>query len=92
MPTCFINIVTLSLTGHTTQLRLNGTMQGDLSLMLYCSFYNVPLVEIALSSNELLPSFVDDSMMLAIGNTAVSHKTKGHDGASWWGVQLVLHT
>ena len=55
VPDCFINIVNLSLTGHTTQLTFsdylsdtisldNGTIQGDLSSMLYYSFYNVPLL------------------------------------------------
>ena len=44
-------------------------MQGDQSSMLYYSFYNVLLLEVASSSNELSPGFVDDSMMLAIGNT-----------------------
>ena len=44
-------------------------MQGDPSSMLYYSFYNTPLLEVASSSNELSPGFVDDSMMLAIGDT-----------------------
>ena len=80
VPDCFINIVKLSLTGHTTRLKFddyisdpisldNGTMQGDPFSMLYYSFYNAPLLEVASSSNELSPGFVDDSMMLAIGNT-----------------------
>ena len=80
VPTCFINIVSLSLTGRTTWLRFddylsepiplnNGTTQGDPSSMLYYSFYNTLLIEVASSSNELSPGFVDDSMMLAIGNT-----------------------
>ena len=37
--------------------------------MLYYSLYNAPLIEIALSSNELSPGFIDNSMMLAIGDT-----------------------
>ena len=37
--------------------------------MLYYSFYNVPLIEVASSNDELSPGFVDDSMMLAIGDT-----------------------
>ena len=37
--------------------------------MLYYSFYNTPLIEVAASANELPPGFVDDSMMLAIGDT-----------------------
>ena len=63
VPDCFINIVKLSLTGRTTQLKFddyisdpisldNGTMQGDPSSMLYYSFYNAPLLEVASSSNK----------------------------------------
>ena len=80
VPTCFINIVALSLTGRTTHLRFDkyisepipldhGTTQGDPSSMLYYSFYNAPLIEVASSNNELSPGFVDDSMMLTIGDT-----------------------
>ena len=80
MPDCFINIFNLSLTGHTTWLIFddyvsepiplnNVMMQGNPSSMLYYSFYNAPLIEVASSSNELSPGFVDDSMMLAIGDT-----------------------
>ena len=36
--------------------------------MLYYSFYNAPLIEVASSSDEPSPGFVDDSMMLAIGD------------------------
>ena len=43
--------------------------KGDLSSMLYYSFYNMPLIEVASSSDKLSLRFVDDSMMLAIGNT-----------------------
>jgi hypothetical protein len=46
----------------------NGTTQGDPSSMLYYSFYNALLLETAKDHDELSPSFVDDSMMLAIGN------------------------
>ena len=64
VPTCFINIVALSLTGRTTHLRFddyiskpillnNGTTQGDPLSMLYYSFYNAPLIEVASSNNEL---------------------------------------
>ena len=80
VPTCFINIVALSLTGRTTCLRFddyisepipldNGTTQDDPSSMLYHSFYNAPLIEVASSNNELSPGFVNDSMMLTIGDT-----------------------
>ena len=80
VPTCFINIVVLSLTGRSTCLRFddyisepipldNGTTQGDPSSMLYYSFYNAPLIEVVSSINELSPGFVNDSMMLTIGDT-----------------------
>ena len=80
VPECFINIVNLSLTGCTTCLKFddfisepipfnNGTTQGNPSSMLYYSFYNAPLIEVASSSDKLSPGFVNDSMMLAIGDT-----------------------
>ena len=70
----------LSLTGRTTRLKFddfvsdpipldNSTMQGDPSSMLYYSFYNAPLIEVAASASELSPGFVDDSIMLAISDT-----------------------
>ena len=80
VPDCFINIVNLFLTGCTTCLKFddyisepmplnNRTTQGNPSSMLYYSFYNAPLIEVAASNNELSPGFVDDSMVLAIGDT-----------------------
>jgi Reverse transcriptase (RNA-dependent DNA polymerase) len=80
VPQCFINIVSLLLSGHTTCLKFddyisdpmplnNGTTQGDPSSMLYYCFYNAPLVEIASSNDELSPGFVDDTMILAIGDS-----------------------
>ena len=55
---CFINIISLLLTGHTTHLKFdnyisepipldldNSTMQRDPSSMLYYSFYNAPLIK-----------------------------------------------
>ena len=47
----------------------NSTMQGDPSSMNYYSFYNVPLIEMALGDNKLSPGFVDDSMVLVISNS-----------------------
>ena len=80
VPKCFIDIVTLSLTGRTTLLKFddylsdpialdNGTTQGDPSSMNYYSFYNAPLIETAQGNDELSPGFVDDSMVLAIGDS-----------------------
>ena len=47
----------------------NGTMQGDPSSMNYYVFYNAPLIEMAIGDNKLSPGFINDSMVLAIGNT-----------------------
>ena len=80
VPKCFTDILVLSLTGRTTMLKFNdfmsdpialdnGTTQGDPSSMNYYSSYNTPLIEIAASDDELSPRFVDDSMVLAIGNS-----------------------
>jgi hypothetical protein len=87
VPSCFINIITASLTGRATRLKFddhlsealqlnNGTTQGDPSSMLYYSFYNAPLIEVASSEDELSPGFVDDTMILAIGNTIAQCHTK----------------
>jgi hypothetical protein len=80
VPNCFINIVTASLTGCATQLKFNnylsealqlnnGTTQGNPSSMLYYSFYNALLIEVASSEDELSLGFIDNSIMLAISNT-----------------------
>ena len=90
VPECFIKVVTASLTGCTTRLKFdnylsealqldNGTMQGNPSSMLYYSFYNMPLIKVALLEDELSPGFVDDSMMLAIGNTLMQCHAKLKD-------------
>jgi hypothetical protein len=80
VPKCFTDIVSLSLTGRTTVLKfddfisdpiplLNGTTQGDPSSMNYYAFHNALLIEIAIGDNKLSPGFVDDSMVLAIGDS-----------------------
>jgi len=46
--------------------------------MLY-GFYNAPLIETASSVDELSPGFVDDSMMLAIGDTLADCHAKLKD-------------
>ena len=72
VPDCFIKIVTTSLAGCTTCLKFNdflsealqlnnGTTQGDPSSMLYYSFYNAPLIEVAASEDELSPGRLDDA-------------------------------
>jgi hypothetical protein len=87
---CFINIVAHSLTGRTTRLKfddyvsepmplINGTTQGDPSSMLYFGFYNAPLIETATTNDELSPGFVDDSIMLAVGDTLDQCHTKLKD-------------
>ena len=63
IPTCFTNIVATSLMCRTTQLKFddhlsealqlnNGTTQGDPSLMLYYSFYNALLIEVAKAEHK----------------------------------------
>ena len=77
---CFTNIVSLSLTGCTTQLNFdnfisdpillnNGTTQRDSSLMDYYRFYNTPLIETASLEDELSLGFIDNSMMLTVGDS-----------------------
>ena len=64
VPKCFTDIVALSLTGRTTTLKFNdftsnpialdnSTTQGDPSSMNYYSFYNTPLIEMAIGDDEL---------------------------------------
>jgi hypothetical protein len=60
-------------------LLVNGTTQGDPSSMNYYSFYNAPLIETAASEDELSLGFVDDSMMLAIGDMLKQCHTKLKD-------------
>jgi ribonuclease HI len=90
VPKCFTDIVTLSLTGWTTRLKFddfisdpihidNGTTQGDPSSMSHFGFYNAPLIETASSEDELSPGFVDDSMMLAIGDSLMQCHAKLKD-------------
>ena len=80
VPKCFTELTERMLTGRLTRLRfdnflssliplLNGTTQGDPSSMLYYSFYNAPLLEIAVGQDEHSPGFVDDSMMLTVGDS-----------------------
>ena len=90
VPKCFTDLAERMLTGRSTQLCFddyisnpipldNGTMQGDTSSMLYYSFYNAPLIETAQSSDELFLGFVDDSIMLAIGEMLEECHTKLKD-------------
>jgi hypothetical protein len=86
VPECFTDIVSLSLTGHTTHLKFddfvsdpiwltNSTTQGNPPSMIYYAFYNAPLLDTAKSKDELSPGFVVDSIMLAIGDSLAScHK------------------
>ena len=80
VPKCFTELTERMLTGRSTRLRfddflsspiplLNGTTQGDPSSMLYYSFYNAPLLETVVGQDELSPGFVDNSMMLAVGDS-----------------------
>ena len=80
VPICFTELIARKLTGRSTRLRFddftsdpipvdNGTTQGDPDSMLLYGPYNAPLIDIAASPDELTPGFVDDSMMLAVGNS-----------------------
>jgi hypothetical protein len=90
VPSCFIDLTALKLTGRLTWLCFNdytsgsipldnGTTQGDPDSMLLYGFYNAPLIETAASSDELSPGFVDDSMMLAIGDSLTDCHAKLKD-------------
>jgi hypothetical protein len=87
VPTCFISLIALKLTGRTTCLRFdnftsepipldNGTTQGDPDSMTLYGFFNTPLIKTACSDDKLYPGFVDDSMMLAIGNVLADCHSK----------------
>src|SRR6202040_33368 len=78
VPTCFVDLTAHKLTGRSTRLKFddftsdpipldNCTTQGDPDSMLLYGFYNAPLIETNTSSDELSLGFVDNSMMLAIG-------------------------
>ena len=80
VPKCFMELTECMLTGRSTRLHfndflssliplLNGTTQGDPSSMLYYSFYNMPLLETVVRRDELPPGFINDSMMLAVGDS-----------------------
>ena len=80
VPTCFTDIITLSLTGRTMCLKfddfiydtiplVNGTTQGDPDSMSHFGFYNALLIETAASKDKLSPGFVDNSMMLMVGDS-----------------------
>ena len=47
--------------------------------MLYYSFYNTPLLETAVGRDELLPGFIDNSMMFAIGDSLAECHSKLKD-------------
>ena len=79
VPKCFTDLIAPKLTGHSTQLQFdnfksdqilinNGTTQGDSDSMLDYESYSMPLIKVAKSLDELSPSFIDDSMMLVVGD------------------------
>jgi len=90
VPKCFTDLADRMLSGRSTRLQfddyisdpiplINSTTQGDPSSMLFYSFYNAPLLETAKGRNELSLGFVDDSMMLAVGNNLVECHEKLKD-------------
>jgi hypothetical protein len=90
VPKCFTDLTALMLTGRTTHLKFddfisellpinNGTMQGDPSSMLFFGFYNAPLINVANLVDELSAGFVDNSMLLAVGDTLAQCHAKLKD-------------
>ncbi|VDC04308.1 unnamed protein product [Peniophora sp. CBMAI 1063] len=80
VPAYIVNFVQLLLEGRSTQLKfdgyesaafpvLNGIPQGDpMSLILYL-FYGADLLRVPRGSKEKVAGFVDDSALVAIGDT-----------------------
>lgn len=80
VPTCYISLFDRMLTERWTQLRfddytsdlirlINGTTQGCPLSMLFYSFYNAPLIEVASHRSETSVGFVDDSIFVAVAAT-----------------------
>ena len=79
VPKCFTDLTDHMLSGCPTRLHFNdfisdpisldnGTMLDNPSYMLFYSFYNMPLLETANGCNKLSSGFVDDSIMLVVGD------------------------
>ncbi|VDC00142.1 unnamed protein product [Peniophora sp. CBMAI 1063] len=80
VPSYIVNFVQLLLEGRSTQLKfdgyesmafpvLNGIPQGDpMSLILYL-FYGADLLRVPRGSKERVAGFVDDSALVAVGDT-----------------------
>ena len=91
VPKCFMDVAKLLLLNQRTCLKfdnflsepiplLNRTTQGDPSSMTYYGFYYyTPLMEMATSDDELLPGFVNDFMVLAVGDSLGKCHTKLKD-------------
>ena len=102
VPTCFIKLANLMLTGRSTRLKFddylsnpiplgNGTTQGDPSSMLYYTFYNAPLIETANSDDELSglrQRHNDVSHRRHFGR--LPRKTKRYDGKARGWFRLVI--
>ena len=92
IPTKYIRLIELMLTGHKTKLLFddflsnfipinNGNNQGCTLLMLNHAFYNAGLLEITPpdAMDEAVFGFVDDITILSIGKTfTVTHRKLGH--------------
>ena len=86
IPTCYVQLADLMLTGRSTRLRFddfisdpidinNGTTQGCPLSMIFYAFYNASLIETASNTNETALGFVDDCAFVAVAETlADSHK------------------
>ena len=92
IPTKYVRLIELMLTGHKTKLLFNGFLsdfilinnsnnQGCTLSMLNYAFYNAGLLEITPpdATDEAVFGFVDDVAVLSIGKTfTVTHRKLGH--------------
>jgi hypothetical protein len=68
---------------------VNGTMQGDTASMSHYSFYNAPLIETTFSKDKLSPGYMDNSMMLAIGDLLMQCHKRLKDMMEYPGPQII---
>jgi hypothetical protein len=80
VPSCYTKLTENMLTNRKSSLSfddfssepiniINGTTQGCPLSMLFYTFYNAPLIQIAKCKNESVIGFVDDTMFLAVADS-----------------------